>query len=218
VIARVLACALGVLSVAACGGKTFDEPLVLGGKTVAPATLNDGEAVFVRFCATCHGYDGKADTPAARRLDPPPRDLRIGDFRHASAGPGALPSDADLRRIVREGIPATGMPAWPNLDDDQIEAVIQYIKTFSARWRDSAAAPVTEGALGLRTMLPNGADAASFRPGQWRGAQADQALAVHDVVVATTAVAPPTCSLAQQLPGAAAGAATSGRCTVLRER
>jgi len=117
----------------ACGGPGFDAPMSLGGRMVEPETLNRGRDVFNRFCATCHGYDGKADTSQARQLDPRPRDLTQAQFKRVTT-PGALPTDAELSTLIRNGIPGTGMPAWPNLQGDDLDAVMQYLKTFSQRW------------------------------------------------------------------------------------
>ncbi|MCA9513793.1 MAG: cytochrome c [Myxococcales bacterium] len=151
---------LGALA-GACGGKRgFTEPMVLGGETVAPETLNRGQGVYDRFCATCHGFDGKADTPGGRRLDPRPRDFTTADFKYGDNG--ALPTNAQLEKTIRHGIPGSGMPAWPNLSEQELEGVVQYIKTFSPRWQaghDGADAR-------RRTVLPVAGRAASFRPRQ----------------------------------------------------
>ena len=74
---------------AACGGPGYDKPMQLGGRLVQPETLNRGRDIYNRFCATCHGYDGKADTAQARQLDPRPRDMTKAEFKRV-ATPGAL--------------------------------------------------------------------------------------------------------------------------------
>jgi len=121
----------------ACGGPGYDKPIQLGGRLVQPDVLNRGRDLFNRFCATCHGYDGKAETSQARQLDPRPRDLTTAQFKRV-ATPGALPTDAELTTIIRNGIPGTGMPAWPQLQGDDLDAVMQYLKTFSPRWNSEA--------------------------------------------------------------------------------
>ena len=37
--------------------------------------LEDGEVVYRRYCAACHGPEGRGDGPAAPALTPPPADL-----------------------------------------------------------------------------------------------------------------------------------------------
>ncbi len=145
---------------AACGGETFKEPLTLDGVVVSAETLNQGKHFFDRYCASCHGYDGRADTSAARNLDPRPRDFVDGDFKHTDNP--QRPSDADLLQVVRHGVPGTGMPAWAHLRDADLIAIIQYIKAFSPRWR----APVETPKTRARTLLPASRRAASFRGGQ----------------------------------------------------
>lgn len=126
------------LVLAACGGAGFSEPITLSGRVVQPQTLERGRDLFNRYCATCHGMDGKAQTSQARTLDPKPRDFTAAHFTHKLAAADGLPTDEELSRTIKNGVPGTGMPAWPNLDSEDLDAVIQYIKTFSPRWRGPA--------------------------------------------------------------------------------
>lgn len=163
-VAALAACA----SVAACAAPAppFAGPVVLGGVPVAAETLNLGHGVFQRYCATCHGADGRADTPAARQLDPRPRDFTRAEFKYASSPQPALPTDADLKRTVRSGVPGTAMPAWPNLTEAELDATVQYIKVFSDRWRAQRA----NLTLRPQTVLPAREAAASVPAGQsWQG-------------------------------------------------
>jgi len=130
---------LVLMGLSACGPSGFSEPMELGGRLVAPATLERGKTIYNRFCSTCHGYDGKADTAQARQLSPKPRDLTRADYKHTEGAPGSLPTDKDLARVIKHGIPGTGMPAWPNLSDQDLDAVSQYLKTFSPLWATGSA-------------------------------------------------------------------------------
>jgi mono/diheme cytochrome c family protein len=107
---------------------------------VVPAeTLNHGQKLYNRYCASCHGYEGGGDGPAARNLTPKPRDFRAADFLYTTTGEGNLPSDADLRATIREGVTPRGMPAWPGFQVADADALVSYIKTFSPRWQAAAA-------------------------------------------------------------------------------
>jgi mono/diheme cytochrome c family protein len=77
-------------------------------------------------------------------VQPRPRDFRAGVFKYRSTPPGFLPTDEDLTRIVREGIPDTAMPAFGALRQRDVKAVIDYVKTFSPGWRqdENHAAPM----------------------------------------------------------------------------
>jgi hypothetical protein len=47
-----------------------------------------------------------------------------------------LPHDEDLKRMVRGGLAGTAMLPWDDIPEEQLEAIVQYIKTLSPIWRD----------------------------------------------------------------------------------
>lgn len=106
--------------------------------TVEAEALNHGQKLFNRYCATCHGYEGRGDGGGAKNLDPKPRDFHAAEFLYASAGKGELPTDNDLRTTIREGVVNRGMPAWGGLRSEDLDALVSYIKTFSPRWQPDA--------------------------------------------------------------------------------
>jgi mono/diheme cytochrome c family protein len=69
---------------------------------------------------------------------PRPRDFVQARYQVRTTGPGELPTDDDLRLVLRNGMPGTAMPAWPNLSGDERDAVIAYIKEFSPFFEDEA--------------------------------------------------------------------------------
>jgi mono/diheme cytochrome c family protein len=126
-------------ALAACQGyspKGFTEPLTLGGKVVPADVLTEGERAYVQYCRACHGDKGDGKGPAARGLRPPPRDFTLGVFKFASVPAGTLPVDADLHRIVRSGLHGTAMLAWDGIPEERLQHIIQYLKTFSPRWKE----------------------------------------------------------------------------------
>lgn len=111
---------------------------------VSAEALNSGLQLFNRYCASCHGYDGGGAGPAARNLDPKPRDFRAAQFLYGSAvGEGGLPTDRELKATIRNGVTSRGMPAWAGLRDEDLDALVSYIKTFSPRWQPAAAPAVS---------------------------------------------------------------------------
>jgi mono/diheme cytochrome c family protein len=71
-----------------------------------------GSEFYQRYCASCHGIEGKGDGPAASVLDPPPKDLT----RIAVRRGGKFP-DGEIARYVdgRFEVAAHGsrtMPVW----------------------------------------------------------------------------------------------------------
>jgi mono/diheme cytochrome c family protein len=124
---------------AACKGYRthgFHQPMKLGGKTVSASVLTEGERSYDLYCRACHGDKGDGKGPAAAGVRPPPRDFTLGSFKFGAVPGGTLPNDDDFVRIVRFGLHGTAMRAWDGVPEPTLMAVIQYIKTFSDRWKD----------------------------------------------------------------------------------
>ena len=104
-----------------------------------------GRKVYAQYCSQCHGDDGAGDGISAPRLHPRPRDFTSGKFKFRSTPTGYLPTDDDLRRTIKDGLPYTGMANFDTiLSDEQVTDVIEYLKTFSADFKDpqAYAAPI----------------------------------------------------------------------------
>jgi len=151
VIINTIMLTLAILSLGAGCGES-GPPAFTAGRTLlrvgaapveVPADeLNHGQQLFNRYCASCHGYDGGGGGPAARNLDPRPRDFRAAHFLYGGAGEGELPADRELKATIRNGVTSRGMPAWGGMRDADLDALVSYIKTFSPRW-EAAPAPAT---------------------------------------------------------------------------
>ena len=70
-----------------------------------------GSHVYTTQCAVCHGLAGNAVATV---------DLRQGRFRTAV-------SDDDLKRVIRAGVPAAGMPPT-KIEDAELTAVVAFIR------------------------------------------------------------------------------------------
>lgn len=130
---------VAALAAIACKGYRthgFREAMTLGGKTVPAQVLTEGERDYVLYCRACHGDKGDGKGPSAPGLRPPPRDFTLGTFKFAAVAGGALPNDDDLVRIVRGGLHGTAMLAWDGVPEQNLRAIIQYLKTFSPRWKE----------------------------------------------------------------------------------
>lgn len=98
----------------------------------APAQEPAGKALYDRWCAECHGYDGAGDGSAADYMLPRPRDFTLGIYQIRTTPSGALPRDEDLIDVIREGMRGTTMPGWKSkFSDGQIRDLVSYIKSFS---------------------------------------------------------------------------------------
>ena len=89
--------------------------------------------LYRQHCAHCHGISGDGAGPTAAFLNPYPRHYRQGAFKFKSTERTAKPTNADLRRILQEGIAGTAMPSFLLLPDDEIDAIVEYVKYLSLR-------------------------------------------------------------------------------------
>lgn len=115
--------------------------LVLGAGASAAQTAEPGGPLYQKLCSQCHGEKGDGKGIAAPRLLPKPRDFTSGKFKIRHTPNGALPTDDDLRHVIREGMPYTSMPAWKHLPDGDIETLVQAVKSFSPDFADAAKKP-----------------------------------------------------------------------------
>jgi mono/diheme cytochrome c family protein len=127
--------------------------------TPSPATVATGKHLYDANCAQCHGAEGKGDGFGAPFLVPPPRDLTAGQFKFRTTAGGQLPTDEDLFRTISRGANGTGMPPWQYLlNDEERWALVDYVKTFDARFADGRtrkAMPLPE-APGRSRSVANG--------------------------------------------------------------
>lgn len=116
----------------------FLETPVAAHPARSEATLAQGQTLYDKNCAHCHGENGDGNGFGAPHLSPAPRDFVSAQFKFRTTATGTLPSDDDLFRVVSRGLNGTGMPPWQYLLSEQERwAVIDYIKTFSPRFANA---------------------------------------------------------------------------------
>lgn len=104
-----------------------------------------GKAVYDKWCASCHGVDGDGNGEAAAYMLPRPRDFTRAVYQIRTTPSGEIPTDADLMRVVNDGMPGTAMPGWTKkLSDSERRDVVAYIKSFS-RFFESEVQPIDIG-------------------------------------------------------------------------
>jgi mono/diheme cytochrome c family protein len=84
-----------------------------------PDRLALGVSHFAAHCAMCHGAPGVPKDDIAQGMYPSPPDLAIASQQY---------TDAQLFWILRHGIKMTGMPAWPDHSDDDLWAIVAFLK------------------------------------------------------------------------------------------
>ena len=127
-----------------CQNKNADfGPQKLGGKWVSTNTLELGQQTYMTYCVSCHGVSGDGKGPASIGAHPPPRNFQKGLYKFAFVESGSLPRDEDLKRTIRYGLRGTPMLPW-DISDKRLDAVVQYIKTFSPVWKENEAGQALE--------------------------------------------------------------------------
>lgn len=145
-----VAVALAVSACAATGDTPVIQPAAVGSDT-----YNLGQTVYNDQCASCHGASGEGQFPDAP-LQP---DItgRYGAPPHNENGHTWHHDDDLIIRIIREGgmgdpVNFYVMPALGSaLSEDEIEAVIAYIKTM---WTPEQQAAQRERTLAVRSQKP----------------------------------------------------------------
>lgn len=137
--------AIALVVAAAAGGcdKPFKQPMKLGGVTISAERLNHGRDGYQQYCRPCHGENGDGKGYSSYGLRPPPRDFTHGLFKFGHTPAPSLPPDAELVAIVRSGLHGTAMLPW-DVPDGELNDILQYIKTFSPRWRNEEPGKVIE--------------------------------------------------------------------------
>jgi cytochrome c oxidase cbb3-type subunit III len=74
-----------------------------------------GQQIFASTCAGCHGLDGRG-SERAPNIAGNPKVQRM--------------TDAQIFRIVSEGKPGTGMPAFHSVSESERHAVVRYLRTL----------------------------------------------------------------------------------------
>ncbi|PQO34500.1 hypothetical protein DTL21_13355 [Bremerella cremea] len=89
--------------------------------------------LYRQHCVHCHGINGDGAGPTAAFLNPYPRDFRMGKFKWKSTKTGVPPTHDDLKRIIMNGAPGTAMPSFKLLPEEEVEALVQYVKYLTIR-------------------------------------------------------------------------------------
>jgi mono/diheme cytochrome c family protein len=90
-----------------------------------PALIEEGQRLFARNCAACHGEQGAGDGPGGRYQPKRPADFT--NPRTMLAGTSRL-----YTAKIRRGGMGTGMPYWGSIfTEEELAALVGYLWTFS---------------------------------------------------------------------------------------
>ncbi len=106
-----------------------------------------GEAIYLQRCVWCHGDEGDGLGPAAERLLPPPRDFTLGQYKiKSTVFSHDYPSDDNIYRMIREGMPGTSMPEWGDvLSEQDMWDLVLYLKIFAGLEEEEQGAAIDYG-------------------------------------------------------------------------
>ncbi len=96
-----------------------------------PAVVERGRSIFSVNCSACHGADargGQLGGPNLLRSQ-----LVLGDENGEQITP-----------VVHSGRPEKGMPPFPQLSDDDVKAVVEFIHSLTGASRGQGAPPVAD--------------------------------------------------------------------------
>jgi mono/diheme cytochrome c family protein len=90
-----------------------------------------GKYIYLKYCAVCHGMEGKGDGFNAYNLDPKPRDFTDSTYMKTL-------NDARLIETISEGGRGVNksplMPMWGmTISRDNILDVVQYLRTLAKK-------------------------------------------------------------------------------------
>ena len=97
------------------------------------STLKSGRVLYMRHCSHCHGAAGDGNGPTAQYMIPKPRDYRHGVFKFTSTNDQSKVSRNDLLRVLKYGIPGTYMPSFLLMKEDELHAIVEYVRFLSMR-------------------------------------------------------------------------------------
>jgi len=94
-------------------------------QTPAPSAVEgvsraQAATLFLGHCAICHGARGDGFGPRRMSLYEKPPDFRSPIWRHAK-------TSAQLRTLIREGVPGSDMPPWKRLGEAAITGLADYV-------------------------------------------------------------------------------------------
>ncbi len=125
-----------------------------------PPSVQRGAILYQAQCVSCHGAQGKADGPLAKKLTPPP--IAFTDRERARER-----SLFALHQNITRGVEGTSMPAFASLSDEDRWALSFFISTMAfgederqagARmWKTDQALHMTVPSLAVLTQLSESA-------------------------------------------------------------
>jgi mono/diheme cytochrome c family protein len=95
--------------------------------------IPSGRQNFEIHCVGCHGANGDGGGPAARYLDPRPRNFRRGLFKFTSTDAGSRPRREDLFQTITRGLAGSAMPEFRLVNEEKRWDLVEYVRWLSMK-------------------------------------------------------------------------------------
>jgi mono/diheme cytochrome c family protein len=108
---------------------TFSVLLLVGTNPTWAQNQSEGKKLYLTYCASCHGDNGKGDGPAAQSLPVKPANHTAGSVMNQF-------TDKFLMEIISKGGSAVGkspmMPAWGGqFKENQLRDIVAYVRSIA---------------------------------------------------------------------------------------
>jgi high-affinity iron transporter len=90
----------------------------------SPESAANGAKLYTRYCAACHGKEGKGDGLGGAKLEPKPSNLTDAEWKHGS-------TDTEIFAVIHDGAKNTGMKAFASrMTEHELWDLVNYIRTL----------------------------------------------------------------------------------------
>ncbi|MHB1699774.1 MAG: cbb3-type cytochrome c oxidase subunit I [Acidobacteriaceae bacterium] len=103
--------------------------------------MEAGKRVFETHCVRCHGENAAGDGPDGLHMLPRPANFHQ-----------MMPSYPAMAEILRDGVPGSGMPAWPLLTPAEAQAVTFYTRSFYSGTEDRLSIATVSSSMRMEEM------------------------------------------------------------------
>lgn len=99
-------------------GQKLENPV-----EASEGVLRMGRQVYVRYCVTCHGLDGKGKTDLAAELETPPLDLSDKEWKYGK-------SDGEIFTLIRDGVGTVMESYATRIPERRMWELVHFIRTL----------------------------------------------------------------------------------------